>query len=300
MKEESIDVIKYVNLLFKNWKTIILFSLFAGIISIIISIFILKDIYRSSAVLMPASASNSGLASSSTALGGFAAMTGVDLGGGSSMDKTKLANEMLLSRDFYRKLYDSDESLLINLIAAKGYDKRTGKIIINQNIYDEKNKFWLYYDKDSNKKPSIQDTHGDFLNLISFDQDLKSKFVYISVKHLSPIVAHSLLETIIYELSEQIRVFDNAEAEKSMSFIVEQSSNATSASFRKTINELYNSQLHKLMLTEVSDGYAFRTIESPVVAEKKYLPMRAVIVILSTMLGGLLSIFYVLIYRNPS
>ena len=61
---------------------------------------------------------------------------------------------------------------------------------------------------------------------------------------------------------------------------------------------MYNSQLHKLMLTEVSDDYAFRIIETPVIPEKKFLPIRSLIVLLSAIMGGMLSILYILFTKD--
>ena len=144
----------------------------------------------------------------------------------------------------------------------------------------------------------MQNTHGDFLNLISFNQDIKTKFVYISVKHQSPHFAHELLTQIIDELNEEIRVFDNTLASDSLKFIEEKSVDVSSASFRKTLNELYNSQLHKLMLTEVNDEYAFRIIETPVIPEKKFQPVRSLIAILSLIFGGLMSLFFIIFFKS--
>jgi uncharacterized protein involved in exopolysaccharide biosynthesis len=297
MNEENINIFKYIKLLAHNWKFISLITIMSSILAVLISIFLLKDIYRSTAVLMPSSASNSGISSASSSLGGIAAMTGIDIGS-DSIDKTKLANQLLISLDFYSKLYNSDNNFLINLIAADYYDKKLKKIIFNKRIYDSKNSFWLYYDKTSNKKPSIQDTHGDFLAIVNFEQDLKTKFVNISVQHKSPVFANELLKKIIYELNEQIRVFDNFEAKKSIDFIIDKSNDTTSATFRKTINDMYNSQLHKLMLTEVSDDYAFRIIETPVIPEKKFLPIRSLIVLLSAIMSGMLAILYILVTKD--
>ena len=118
------------------------------------------------------------------------------------------------------------------------------------------------------------------------------------MKHKSPYFAYELINKIIDQLNEEIRIFDNTIAKKSLEFIEIKSSDISSASFRKTINELYNSQLHKLMLTEVNDEYAFRIIETPVVPEKKFQPSRLIILILSTIFGFICSLAYIIFYRS--
>ena len=53
----------------------------------------------------------------------------------------------------------------------------------------------------------------------------------------------------------------------------------------------------KLSLSEARESYVFEYIDPPVVMEKKSDPQRAIIVILSTLLGGMLAVFYVLARR---
>ena len=64
--------------------------------------------------------------------------------------------------------------------------------------------------------------------------------------------------------------------------------------------QLIEEQTKTLMLAEVSDEYVFKTVSPAKVAEEKAKPMRALIVILGFMLGGMLSVIIVLIrhFRN--
>ena len=95
MKEESIELTKYLKLIFRNTRTIALFSFLIGISGFLTSL-LLDDIYKSSAVLMPTSSSDVGMTQS---LGGMASMVGIEIGD-SNTDKTKLANQILISLDF--------------------------------------------------------------------------------------------------------------------------------------------------------------------------------------------------------
>ena len=51
------------------------------------------------------------------------------------------------------------------------------------------------------------------------------------------------------------------------------------------------------MLAEVSDEYVFKTLSEAKVAEKKSKPKRALICVLGLLLGGMISVMFVLI-RN--
>lgn len=293
MHEENIEIGRYIKLLKFNFLKIIIITALIATTGTLLS-FLLNDMYKSSAVLMPTSSSDSGLSSS---LGGMASMIGVDIGNDNS-DKTKLGNQILISLDFYKKLTLKDKELVKKLVAIKKFDKKQNRTFYNTKIFNPANSKWQYYGKDNNKAPTLQDTHGDFLNIISFNQDVKSKFVTVSVVHKSPSIAHEILKNIIDGLNEEIRKFDNDQAKKSLEFIEEKSANISSANFRKTINEMYNAQLHKLMLTEVSNDYAFRIIETPVVPEKKYKPSRLLVLMFSSLLGFFLSIAYVIVFKN--
>ena len=59
--------------------------------------------------------------------------------------------------------------------------------------------------------------------------------------------------------------------------------------------QLIEEQTKTLMLAEVKDEYAFKVIDPPVVPEEKVGPKRALICILSILLGGMLGVAIVLI-----
>ena len=61
---------------------------------------------------MPSSSSDSGMSQS---LGGMASMVGIEIGN-SNLDKTKLANQILVSLDFYKKIQLQNPDLLLNLL----------------------------------------------------------------------------------------------------------------------------------------------------------------------------------------
>ena len=54
-------------------------------------------------------------------------------------------------------------------------------------------------------------------------------------------------------------------------------------------------ETQKILLAETREEYIFETIDPPVKPEIKTAPKRALIVIISTMLGGLFSLFAVLV-----
>ena len=64
---------------------------------------------------------------------------------------------------------------------------------------------------------------------------------------------------------------------------------------KMAISQLLQEETKKLALIEANQSYIFEYIDPPAVMEKKSEPKRSLICILSALLGGLLSIIFVLI-----
>jgi LPS O-antigen subunit length determinant protein (WzzB/FepE family) len=66
------------------------------------------------------------------------------------------------------------------------------------------------------------------------------------------------------------------------------------AEIKEVLAQLVQEETKRLTLIEANQYYVFEFIEPPAVMEKKSEPNRALICILSSLLGGMLSIFIVL------
>ena len=64
---------------------------------------------------------------------------------------------------------------------------------------------------------------------------------------------------------------------------------------QKIFFQLIEEQTKTIMLAEVREEYVFKTVDPAVVPEEKSKPKRALICILSVLLGGMLSMMIVLI-----
>ena len=78
-------------------------------------------------------------------------------------------------------------------------------------------------------------------------------------------------------------------------YLNEQASIISSKNLQNSINNLYESQLRKQMLSNIREEYIVNVIDAPFVPEKKTGPTRSIICIVVTLIGGILSILYVLI-----
>ena len=94
------------------------------------------DEYKASVLLAPVTSDNgSALGALAGQFGGLASLAGVNLGGGGG-DKTSLALATLKSRSFIEKFIEK-HNLLAPLMAAKEWDKKSNKLVFNNEIYNE-------------------------------------------------------------------------------------------------------------------------------------------------------------------
>jgi LPS O-antigen subunit length determinant protein (WzzB/FepE family) len=253
------------------------------------------DIYKASILLAPASSDSAGgMGALAGQFGGLASLAGISLGGGGN-DKTALALEIIKSRAFLETFIIKHE-LLVPLMASENWDRATDSLVINKELYDSKNKKWLRevsYPKKS--EPSSWEAYQELLKLLSVTQDKATSLVTIDVGFYSPEVAKQWLIRLVEDVNDFMREKDEKEAQSSIDYLTKQLEKTEVSAMETVFYQLIEEQTKNMMLTKVSAEYVLKTIDPAQVPEKKSGPKRALIVVLGTMLGGILSILIVLI-----
>jgi LPS O-antigen subunit length determinant protein (WzzB/FepE family) len=88
---------------------------------------------------------------------------------------------------------------------------------------------------------------------------------------------------------------DQKEAQDSIDYLTLQLENIQVTTMETVFYQLIEEQTKSMMLTKVKAEYVLKTIDPPQVPDEKAGPKRALIVVLGTMLGGMLSVLIVLI-----
>jgi uncharacterized protein involved in exopolysaccharide biosynthesis len=253
------------------------------------------DIYKASILLAPASSDSAGgMGALAGQFGGLASLAGISLGGGGT-DKTALALEIIKSRAFLETFIIKHE-LLVPLMASENWDRATDSLVINKELYDSKNKKWLRevsYPKKS--EPSSWEAYQELLKLLSITQDKATSLVTIDVGFYSPEVAKQWLIWLVEDVNDFMREKDEKEAQSSIDYLTKQLEKTEISAMETVFYQLIEEQTKNMMLTKVSAEYVLKTIDPAQVPEKKSGPKRALIVVLGTMLGGILSVLIVLI-----
>jgi uncharacterized protein involved in exopolysaccharide biosynthesis len=253
------------------------------------------DIYKASILLAPASSDSAGgMGALAGQFGGLASLAGISLGGGGT-DKTALALEIIKSRAFL-ETFISKHELLVPLMASENWDRAKDSLVINKELYDNINKKWIRevsFPKFS--APSPWEAYQQFLSLLTISQDKTTSLVTIDIEFYSPEIAKKWLVWLITDVNNFMREQDEQEAEASIHYLTKQLGNTEVSAMETVFYQLIEEQTKNMMLTKVSAEYVLKTIDPAQVPDTKAKPKRALIVVLGTMLGGMLSILIVLI-----
>ena len=292
--DDEIDLKELVLTLWEGRQTIATITGLAAIVSVIFAL-MLPNIYHSTATLAPASSGGQGgLASLASRYGNLASIAGIDLPEG-ELSKKDLALEVVRSRKFARDFLKKHD-LKPKLMAVDYWDADTNTLVLDDDLYDVKTKKWL-----EDQEPLDVDVYGAFENALIVKEDSTTGMVELGFKSKSPTEAQRWTNWAIEDLNNAIRAKDIAEAESSIAFLREQVKSTPLAELRKVFYDLIQAQTETIMLAQVREEYVFATVDPAVVPDKKAEPSRSLICILITMLGGMVSVIFVLArhYMRP-
>lgn len=292
--EDEIDLKALFYVLLEGKWIILSVTAFVSIVGVIVSL-LLPNIYESKALLAPVDAKNS-IARSLGGYGSLAGLAGINLPSGTEEGNSAKAIKKIVSLSFFEDNILTD-IYLPDLMAVKSWDPETKKVVYDKNIYNTKTNAWVRnYSYPQKQIPSAQESYEEFIEEhLSLSEDKKSGFITISIKHQSPYLAKQWAELIVNEVDNFYRIKDKLESEKAVNYLNKQISMTSISEIQKVLAELLQEETQKLTLIEANQFYVFEYIDPPAVMEEKSSPKRALIFILTTILGGMLGILSVLI-----
>lgn len=291
---QDLDLAELLAVLWAGRGIIAVITSIAASLSVAVALW-LPNIYTSTALLAPAESSGGGLSSMMKQYSGLASLAGVTLPGGEEASRAQLGMELLQSRVFIGAFVQRHD-ILPELMAVEAWDLQTNKIEFDSEIYLEESKVWVRDVKPPfEPKPSLLEAHEAFLDILSISQDKKTGYVTVAVEHKSPVVAAQWVNWLVKDVNEAVKSQDVDEATKSVEYLKQQVEDTSLAELQEMFFELIQSQMETITLTKVRPEYVFKTIDPAVVPEEKSSPRRAVICILGTLFGGILSALFVVI-----
>ena len=291
---DAIDLQEFFYVLLKGKWVIVSITSFVSIIGVVYSL-LLPNIYESRALLVSVD-SSSGISSSLSSYSGLAGLAGISLPSGNDEGNSVKALQKITSLSFFEKNILTN-IYLPDLMAVKSWDFKTNTLLFDESIFDIKSNTWVRkYSYPQQQIPSGQESFEKFIQEhLSLTEDKKSGFVTIFIKHQSPFIAKQWAELIVNEVNAFYRQKDKAESEKAVSYLNQQISETGLSEIKEVLAQLLQEETKKLTLIEANSAYVFEYIDPPVVMEKKAEPARAIICIISALLGLVLSIIIVFI-----
>jgi LPS O-antigen subunit length determinant protein (WzzB/FepE family) len=291
---DEIDIREIFYVLLAGKKIIISVTALISVIGVIYSL-LLPNIYESKALLVPVSPSSD----ISRALGGYGAiagLAGVNIPSGVDEGNSQKAIKKISSLSFF------ENNILINiflpnLMAVKSWNSSTNLLVYKEDQYDTQSSTWVRdFAYPQLQIPSAQESYEIFKEEhLSLSEDKNSGFITLSIKHKSPFIARQWTQLIVNEINGFYRLKDKLESEKSVSYLNQQISLTNLSEVKEALAQLLQEQTKKLALIEANQFYVFDYIDPPAVMEEKSEPSRAIICIISAILGGMLSCLWVLI-----
>ena len=284
--DKEVNFLDIIKLLRDNFNFFVSFTSIFAISSIVISL-LLPNKYTSNAVLEVMEKSSEGQSQSFSG-SSIAALTGISIGGSASAgDPSYTIMAIIKSRTFANHLFSIEDNLP-SILAWKKYDPDTKELIFDSSIYDSNTKEWL------TPKPSYLEGYRELHQSLDIRRSEDSGFLYLDFEHPSPYFAYYLVDLIIKEVNSIRRSQDLESTEEALTYLYDQLKNTRESELRLSINQIIESQLRKKMLANIKENYAIFPIDEPYVPLLKTSPTRSYIVIISTIVGFILSIMILL------
>ena len=257
----------------------------------------LANQYKASAVVSPAQSGGSSLGAMAGQLGGLASLAGINIGSGES-NETQEAMEIMQSWGFMEEFIQTHD-LQVPIYAAIGWDKGSNSLKLNSDLYDATSERWLIEDDESgeNRAPSSWELYEKFRDRVAVSQDKKSGLINISVEYYSPQIAKQWVDLFIITINDYMRARKLEQVNRNIEYLTAQIDKTAIADMREVFYQLVEEQTKSKMLAEASPEYAFVTVSRAMVPEQKSQPKRALVCILGALLGGMLSVLWVLVRR---
>jgi LPS O-antigen subunit length determinant protein (WzzB/FepE family) len=250
--------------------------------------------YKATALLAPAQSDGGGLSSALGQLGGLASLAGVSIGGGESSE-SQIAQEIMKSWSFV-ETFIADNDLTPEVYAAEGWSKGSGELRINEDAYDTASDEWLTKDSNGNiAPPSSWQLFKKFSGMLSVSENKKSGLVSVSIEYYSPQMAKEWLDMYVSAINEHMQARQVAKVTNNIDYLEAQIGKTSIAEMREVFYIIIEEQTKNKMVAEASPDYAFVAVSPSMVPEEKSQPKRALVCILGTLLGGMLSVLLVLV-----
>ena len=292
--DDEIDLRELFGVLWGNKIKIIGITAVFAVVSVIYALSVPNQ-YKASALLAPAQQQSGGLSGALGQLGGLASLAGVSIGGGESSE-AQVAQEIMKSWSFIEG-FIADNDLAVEVYAAEGWSRESNQLKFDNDVYAVKTKTWLVENDNIGRlgPPTSWQLFEKFSEMLAVSEDKKSGLISISIEYYSPQIAKRWLDLYISSINKHMQARQVVKVSNNIEYLEAQIEKTSITEMQEVFYTIIEEQIKSQMLAEASPEYAFVAVSPSMVPEEKSQPKRALICILGTLLGGILSVLTVLV-----
>ena len=300
--DDEIDLRELFGVLWAGKVWIVLITAIFAVSSVFYALS-LPNQYKATVLIAPAKSDQGGLSGALKQFGGLASLAGVSIGAGESSE-SQIAQEIMKSWSFIEN-FISKNDIAVEVFAVNGWSKELEDVLIDDNLFDAQKDMWLIQDKDSGKlgPPKSWELFERFSEILSVSEDKKTGFVTVSMEHYSPEIAKNWLDMYVVAINKHMQDRQVEKVTNNIAYLEKQIQKTSITEMREVFYTIIEEQTKSKMVAEASPEYAFLTIAPSMLPEKKSQPKRALICILGTLLGGMVSVLWILVryyWRSPN
>ena len=278
--DNGINLLELWKVIWQGRKVIFVSTFIAAVLSIIISL-LLPNYYKAEVLLVPVTSDDksNGLSSALGSLGGLASLAGISVGSGTNSEESL---SVLTSKKFIGE-FIKDIGLMPILFADD---------------WDEEKKRWI--EDDLENQPSFWDAYRKLIDdrILTTSVDSNTGLVTVTVEWKDPVLAANWVNVLVVRLNNYLRAQAIDRSTRNLKYLNEELLKSSIGDFHKTLYQLIADEQKSAMLANTQKDFAFRVIDQAIVPDKKSKPKRALIVILSILLVGIISVFFILIKES--
>jgi LPS O-antigen subunit length determinant protein (WzzB/FepE family) len=219
----------------------------------------------------------------------------VSIGGGDSSE-AEVAQEIMKSWSFIEG-FIADHDLAVEVYAAEGWSRESNQLKFDNDVYEVKTKTWLVENDNSGQlgPPTSWQLFEKFSEMLAISEDKKSGLISVSIEYYSPQIAKHWLDLYISSINKHMQARQVVKVSNNIKYLEAQIEKTSITEMQEVFYTIIEEQIKSQMLAEASPDYAFVAVSPSMVPEEKSQPKRALICILGTLLGGILSVLMVLV-----
>ena len=292
--DDEIDLRELFGVLWGNKIKIIGITAVFSVVSVIYALSVPNQ-YKASALLAPAQQQSGGLSGALGQLGGLASLAGVSIGGGDSSE-SQVAQEIMKSWSFIEGFIAVND-LAVEVYAAEGWSRESNQLKFDNDVYEVKTKTWLVENDNIGQlgPPTSWQLFEKFSEMLAVSEDKKSGLISVSIEYYSPQIAKQWLDLYISSINKHMQARQVVKVSNNIEYLEAQIEKTSITEMQEVFYTIIEEQIKSQMLAEASPDYAFVAVSPSMVPEEKSQPKRALICILGTLLGGILSVLTVLV-----